>query len=431
MRENKGKSLLIFPTDYTVVDIETTGLSPEYDDIIEICALRYRNKELVDKFSTLINPNYEIDNFIVELTGITNKMLSTAPLIADVLPTLYSFLGSDILVGHNINFDINFLYDYCNYYLSKPLSNNYVDTMRIARLLHKENRHNRLSDLSKQYNLSYDGAHRAEYDCMLTGNLLNIFKKEFNEQYGGADLKVLGQHAKGVKAADITANVSDIPLDSPLYDKVVVFTGALEKMQRKEAMQVVADLGGVNGDNITKKTNYLVLGNNDYCTSIKDGKSSKQKKAELYKLKGYDIEIITENVFYDMIHESPITAEDIPNNSLYSSLSLTDKEITVIEIVKGIVSDSPFVDSFDVERRSNDYITLLCGDNDFMRFKYTPRAFWVSLRLPRVVADKNINNSLFAAQQNKKQLHWKCSIDSYEKIATLKDFILSSFVTTT
>ena len=69
-------------------------------------------------------------------------------------------------------------------------------------------------------------------------------------------------------------------------------------------MQIVADLGGKNADNVTKKTNDLILGNNDYCKSIKDGKSSKQKKAEKLKLDGYDIEIIPENVFYDIISEN-------------------------------------------------------------------------------------------------------------------------------
>ena len=64
---------------------------------------------------------------------------------------------------------------------------------------------------------------------------------------------------------------------------------------------MVVDLGGMCVDRVTKKTNYLVLGNNDYCSSIKDGKSIKQKKAEELKLSGYDVEILSEDVFYDMI----------------------------------------------------------------------------------------------------------------------------------
>lgn len=74
-------------------------------------------------------------------------------------------------------------------------------------------------------------------------------------------------------------------------------------MQRKEAMQIVADLGGIPGDSVTKKTNYLVLGDNDYCKTIKDGKNSKQKKAEKLILEGADLQIISEQVFYDMILE--------------------------------------------------------------------------------------------------------------------------------
>lgn len=303
MRENKGNSLLIFPVDYTVVDIETTGLSPEYDEIIELCAVRYRNKDFVEKYTTLVNPSNEIDNFIEQLTGITNDMLATAPKIKEVLPEFLDFIGNDVIVGHNVNFDINFLYDNSIEYLSKPLTNDFVDTMRIARLLHKENRHNRLSDLSERYGLSYDGAHRSEYDCSLTNSVLQLFEKEFKESYGDdAKLNSLLGSPHGVRAADIAASVSDFDIDNPIYGKTIVFTGVLEKMLRKEAMQIVADLGGINGDSVTKKTNYLVLGNNDYCTTIKDGKSSKQKKAEDYKLKGYDIEIIPENVFYDMVN---------------------------------------------------------------------------------------------------------------------------------
>ncbi|MBQ6737437.1 MAG: BRCT domain-containing protein [Synergistaceae bacterium] len=69
-------------------------------------------------------------------------------------------------------------------------------------------------------------------------------------------------------------------------------------------MKIVADLGGINQDNVNKDTNFLILGNNDYCTSIKGGKSTKHKKAEKYKQEGQDIEIISETVFYDMIADN-------------------------------------------------------------------------------------------------------------------------------
>lgn len=106
-----------------------------------------------------------------------------------------------------------------------------------------------------------------------------------------------------LSAKDIVTEKTDFDETHPLFGKTCVFTGTLEKMARKDAMQIVVDLGGLVGNSVTKKTNYLILGNNDYCSSIKGGKSSKQKKAESLKLAGNDIEIISENVFYDMISE--------------------------------------------------------------------------------------------------------------------------------
>ena len=72
-------------------------------------------------------------------------------------------------------------------------------------------------------------------------------------------------------------------------------------MIRKDAMQAVVNVGGKVGDNVTKETNYLILGNNDYCSTIKDGKSTKHKKAESLMLKCQDIAVIPENVFYQML----------------------------------------------------------------------------------------------------------------------------------
>lgn len=110
-RPNKGKSLLVFPDDYTVIDIETTGLDPLFDDIIEIAGIKYRENKEIERFQSLINPGRKIGDFIVELTGITNEMLLDAPSIETVLPRFLEFVGNDTIVGHNVHFDINFIYD--------------------------------------------------------------------------------------------------------------------------------------------------------------------------------------------------------------------------------------------------------------------------------------------------------------------------------
>ena len=167
-RNGKGKSLIDFPKEYAVIDIETTGLSPEYDSIIELSALKVKDNNVVDTFTSLVNPGFKIDSFITELTGITNEMLKDANKIEKVLPDFMSFIGDLHLVGHNVNFDVNFIYDNSIEILNKPLKNNFTDTMRISRRILKELPHHRLMDLANFYNVSYDGAHRALNDCKIT-----------------------------------------------------------------------------------------------------------------------------------------------------------------------------------------------------------------------------------------------------------------------
>lgn len=305
-RIHKGNSIIDFPNEYTVIDIETTGLSPVYDEIIELAAIKVRNGDVIDDFTSLVKPTFEIDEYIESLTGITNDMLSTAPSIQHVLPQFMDFIGKDVLIGHNVNFDINFIYDNTVSISYKALDNDFIDTMRIFKKLHPESEHHRLYDLSNIYELDYSKAHRSLADCKITHQgYLHLYEEilsKYDNTQKFVDLfKRKSKSHPGLKAADITATTADIDEDNPLFGKVFVFTGALERMIRKDAMQIVVNHGGINGDGVTKKTNYLVLGNNDYCKSIKGGKSSKQKKAEKLKLSGQDIEIIPESVFYDMI----------------------------------------------------------------------------------------------------------------------------------
>lgn len=300
MREFKGKSLIEFPNNFTVIDIETTGLSPEWDEIIEISALKCENWSIVKEFSSLVKPAEPVDEYISSLTGITNEMLANEPSIEIVLPAFIDFIGNDILIAHNANFDINFLYDY-SISMNRTLKNDFIDTMRISRLLRREEAHHRLSDLCKRYNIKNCNSHRALSDCYATFSCFECLKNELFEKYNSIE-DIIPKHKSKLRACEITPDNTVPDENSPLYGKTCVFTGTLQKMTRKEAMQLVVNIGGFVGDGVTKNTNYLILGNNEYCSQIKDGKSSKQKKAEKLKLDGFDIEILPENVFYDLVN---------------------------------------------------------------------------------------------------------------------------------
>lgn len=301
-RDFKGKSIFVISDDYVVIDLETTGLSPQYDKIIELGAIKVKDGEVVDTYQQLVNPGTRIDEFVVELTGITNEMVQGMPSIQQVIHEYISFIGDSLVVGHNANFDVNFLYDNVIECGLNPFSCDFVDTMRMSRRLFPEYQHHRLKDLKKRMQIDIVGQHRVVADCLTTMQCYEFMKKHMMDN--NIDVQQLMPRRKAyVRASDIKSEKIDFDCSHPLYGKVCVFTGTLEKMTRKEAMQIVVDYGGVCGDNITKNTNILVLGNNDYCKTIKDGKSNKQKKAEQYMLAGYDIQIMPESVFYDMIDD--------------------------------------------------------------------------------------------------------------------------------
>lgn len=300
---NKGRNILAFPKEFVVIDIETTGLDPQFDEIIEVGALKIINGKVIDTFNTLVKPVNEIDDYITDLTGITNEMLKNAPMISSVIVDFYKFVGNNIILGHNVNFDINFLYDDLFRVCTKELNNDFVDTMRIGRYLLKDLKHHRLIDIANYYNIVVNGNHRALKDCEITLEVYESMLKEISERYDGLDNFLIS--CKRVKTKlDIneikTAN-TEFDISHPLYNQCCVFTGTLEKMSRREAMQKVVDVGGICSNGVTKETNYLILGNNDYNPLIKNGKSNKQRKAEQLKLSGYDIEVISENVFYEML----------------------------------------------------------------------------------------------------------------------------------
>ncbi len=298
-KREKGKSLLDLLDTYTVLDIETTGLDPMFDEIIELSAIRYENDTEISRFSTLVKPEERIDSYITELTGITNNMVKGAPAIDVALPQFISFIGNDVLVGHNVNFDINFIYDNLFELTDTQFQNDFIDTMRLSRSLFKDFKNHKLITLAKNFAIADTISHRGESDCEVTALCYQYIKKYCNEH--NIIISKLVNHKATVKSKDVLAQSSEFDTSHSLFGKTLVFTGILEKMVRKDAMQLVVDLGGINGDTVTKNTNYLVLGNNDYCKQIKDGKSSKQKKAEELILKGQDLQIISENTFYDII----------------------------------------------------------------------------------------------------------------------------------
>lgn len=366
MREYKGKSIIALPGNYVVIDVETTGLSFEYSEIIEIAAIKYFEGQITEKFTSLVQPtpftslneddeweDHYVDSFISELTGITDEMLAAAPKPSEVLPKLMAFIGDNVLLGHNVGFDVNFLYDAASR-IGERLSNDYIDTMRIARKVFPQMAHHRLRDVAAACEVKQDNAHRAEQDCLVTARIYEIMRERILREDTEETFKHRFRrcyHKRSEKLLSIRPTVSYIDDTNPIYGKVVVFTGALSSMLRQDAFQIVANLGGVPEDRITKRTNYLVIGDTDFAKSVKNGKTTKMRTAEDYIKKDRDILIVSEKSFFDLISEY-MYDDSIDNEQ---SCCFVEKEIAhdekwVIEELKALLEETIKQNNADIAK---------------------------------------------------------------------------------
>lgn len=293
----KKNSIIDFPTDYTSIDIETTGFSPRFDSIIEIGAIRYRNDEPVAEFSTFVDSDVDIPNNIQILTGIQNDDLKGSPKIDTAMNEFLDFIGDDILLGHNIGFDIAFLQSNTD----KPINNKCINTLRFSHKLNPELKHHSLYILEELYNIS-STLHRAKSDCESTALIFQKMKEQIATESSFEEFKksFIKKH-DNFKIGEITTENTEFDEDNFFYGKKVVFTGKLEKYTRKEAAQIIVNLGGELGSGVTSKTDVLVVGDMDYSSAIKGKITTKHKKAVELQQQGSDIIIISESDFDDFI----------------------------------------------------------------------------------------------------------------------------------
>lgn len=184
IKRKKGKSRMAFPEDYCVVDIETTGLSPETCEIIEIAAVRYRNGKKAAVFSTFVKPVSPIPAFITSMTGINDAAVKDAPDIAEAVLAFCDFVGNDMIMGYNVNFDINFLYDALLRCHGLYLKNDFVDVLRFSRKALPLLPNRRQTTVAAHYGISVTGAHRAVKDCEICNACYLRLRAELQEQEG-------------------------------------------------------------------------------------------------------------------------------------------------------------------------------------------------------------------------------------------------------
>ena len=158
---------------YVVFDIETTGFDPYKDKIIEIGAIKLKGREVIDRFSTFVNPEIVIPQVIINLTKITDEMVKDAPKIEEVLPQFLEFCEDTTVVAHNAKFDVGFITQKAKQQ-NLEYTPSVIDTLHWAKVLLTDLKRYNLKALSNYFKVSLDNHHRAIDDAFATSE---VFQK--------------------------------------------------------------------------------------------------------------------------------------------------------------------------------------------------------------------------------------------------------------
>ncbi len=229
----KGKNKnLIEDTTFVVCDVETTGLSPKFNRITEISLIKLRNDEIIDKYTTLINPGQHIPYGITQLTGITNEDVFDKPPFSEVAHKIIDFItdnnGTEIVfTGHNVSFDYKFVSESFKR-LDKPyyLNLNTLCTCKLSRRLLRTLGSKSLGNVAKHLNIRIKNKHRAYDDTLATAKILMHFIQLLQEEYDYESIdeiikfqnsKIFTEEKKPLALKRVNLSLKDIPKDPGVY----------------------------------------------------------------------------------------------------------------------------------------------------------------------------------------------------------------------
>lgn len=220
--------------DFVALDVETTGLKPTRNRIIEIALLRFRNGVLERRYENLVNPGRKIPEFITRLTTIRNEDVEEAPAFADIAQDVLEFLGDDVLIGHNVGFDIGFINAELDRADKPKLVNERIDTMGLAMRLLREVRKPSLDHVATAVGLSPRGVHRAGGDARLTAEVAMRLMEEAARQ--------------GIASVDRLKSVGFVP-KSPVEEdvsraRVVMDRSLAQNLPKKPGVYIMRDAQG-------------------------------------------------------------------------------------------------------------------------------------------------------------------------------------------
>ncbi len=184
-----GEAIILNPVDreikdesFVIFDLETTGLNPHNNEIIEIGAVKVDEGEVVDAYQTFVNPEREIPAKITELTGITDQMVAGSLKLEEAIEEFLAFVGDATVVAHNLSFDLGFINDKLRKLGRSKLVNPGLDTLNLSRALVSDLKSYRLNKLADRFGKDLENHHRASDDAKVTAEIFLELVKLMEEE---------------------------------------------------------------------------------------------------------------------------------------------------------------------------------------------------------------------------------------------------------
>lgn len=279
----------------SVLDLETTGLSPATDKIVEIGVIEFSKDIKTNEFQSLVNPLRPISKEAFAVNGISDEMVSGAPTFNDISTEVWKRIEGRILAAYNAGFDTSFLKEQLEE--SGVVGKiQYFDIMSIARVAFPGMRSRKLVSVAKDLGYQFEQTHRALGDVEMAAF---VMRKSFEQiKQNELDEMRKAEEEKSIRLRKYGK--------SPIFDKMFAFTGDFN-VSREELESMAGKAGAVVKNSVVMKLDYLVVGNVDNLPEW--ALERKIRKADRYIEKGCGIKKISESEYLKLIAEAILKVE--------------------------------------------------------------------------------------------------------------------------
>lgn len=286
--------------NFTAIDFETANR--KRTSACSIGLAKVRDGKVVDTFYSLLRPvpeEFEFQNIAIH--GITREMVWNAPTMLEIWGDVLRFVADDVLVAHSVSFEQSVINQYMAHYQRPVPGFEYLCTLYMSKVNYPKRLSYKLDDLMKDLFGKAVNHHHALEDALACAELAVHHIGQFREQSPRELVKVLydtpvSQKTEWKKLTGTKPTKDELDETHPFFGKKIVITGNLSSMSRERAVQLLVDCGAVYQSSVTKGTNFLVVGDQEYQLEQYGKESAKYRQVKMFnELEGPKIRLLYED----------------------------------------------------------------------------------------------------------------------------------------